>query len=109
MPLVLSREEADKIITALTTFAVTFTKKNGEIRHMRCEKGTDNYRSKLKGGKSAYDHKDKMLVPVLDADLGEIRSVPLNRLEVLRIGADTKDPTTLVSFEIIHPEEEEKK
>lgn len=91
---------AQTIKSARGTFGVTFTKKDGEIRRMRCGKKTKNY---LKGGKASYDAAEKNLMRVVDVDfvrkakkenksgaeVAAIRAIPLDTISELRCNGVT--------------------
>lgn len=64
-------------------FAVEFTKKSGEVRHMTCKYGV---RSRLAGGEAAYKFSDYGLVCVWDTVAQEYRTINIPGLLRIRIG-----------------------
>lgn len=67
-------------------FTASFIKKkDNSVRVMNALRGGEKYEAKLSGGDAPYDFKKAKILPVLDLDCGEMKSIPTDRLVALTI------------------------
>ena len=70
-----------------TEFVVEFVKRTDNTKRvMRC---TTNYKDKLVGGTLNYNAREKDLLPVWDIDQKGFRSIPLDRVLVVKTKRNT--------------------
>lgn len=68
-------------------FQVEFIKRTtGELRKIRCRLGVKKH---LKGGKKTYSPKDKHLLTVFDMEAKGYRSIPVEGIRLLKVGAQS--------------------
>lgn len=67
-------------------FTVSFIKRSDNtIRNMNAVRGGEKYDSMLSGKEAPYDFKTAKVLPVLDRDKGEMRSIPTDAIVALTI------------------------